>query len=240
MGQELLADLVKGNISSEASAWNRVKSLDWSFGEYFQVLLIANRENRSIGGEYYDSVQSIALRYIPASKISFSSKFIVILATSNSKDMLTKALPVLEKFCQQHYLCIGIGRAYKTLMEIPQSFNEAQKALLLADSIERPGIVHYYDDIAVYDLLAKVKNNYRVHPGLYRLIEYDKNNGTDYVKTLSVYLRNYKNLSQTAEELFLQRNTIHYRLKKSKKYCRQALTITAFAYNLNLGSYCWI
>ncbi|HQE06444.1 MAG TPA: helix-turn-helix domain-containing protein [Tepidanaerobacteraceae bacterium] len=235
LGQELLADLVKGNISSEASAWNRVKSLDWSLGEYFQVLLIANRENRSIGGEYYDSVQSIALRYIPASKISFSSKFIVILATSNSKDMLTKALPVLEKFCQQHYLCIGIGRAYKTLMEIPQSFNEAQKALLLADSIERPGIVHYYDDIAVYDLLAKVKNNYRVHPGLYRLIEYDKNNGTDYVKTLSVYLRNYKNLSQTAEDLFLHRNTILYRLKKIEEILQASLDNHSLCLQLELG-----
>jgi len=215
LGQELLGDLVKGNISSEASAWNRVKSLDWSLGEYFQVLLIASRENRSIGVEYYDSIQSIILRYIPAAKISYTSKYIVILATGNSKDMLKKVLPDLERFCQQRYLCIGIGRPYKSLMEISLSFNEAQKALMLANSIQAHGPVHFYDDLAVYDLLVNVKNNYRVHPGLYKLIEYDKNNGTDYVRTLAVYLRNYKNLSQTADDLFLHRNTVLYRLKKN-------------------------
>jgi len=235
LGHELLGDLVKGNISSEASAWNRVKSLDWSLGEYFQVVLIAGRENRSIGVEYYDSVQSIILRYIPASKIGFSSKYIVVLASSNSKDMLKKALPDLERFCQQHYLSIGIGRPYKTLMEISVSFNEAEKALLLSGSIEKPGYVHYYDDIAVYDLLADVKNNYRIHPGLCRLIDYDKNNGTNYVKTLAIYLRNYKNLSQTADELFLHRNTVLYRLKKIEEILQASLDNHNLCLQLELG-----
>ena len=36
LGQELLGNLVKGNIGSEAIE-NRVKSLDWILGEYFQV-----------------------------------------------------------------------------------------------------------------------------------------------------------------------------------------------------------
>ena len=204
-------------------------------GEYFQVALISSKENRSIGGEYYDSVQSIILRFLPASKISFSSKYIVILATGNNKDMLEKVLPALEKFCQQHYLCLGIGRPYKTLMEISLSFKEAQKALMLADTIERPGFVHYYEDLAVYDLLASVKGNYRIHPGLYKLIEYDKNNGTDYVKTLSIYLRNYKNLSQTADDLFLHRNTILYRLRKIEEILQASLDNYSLCLQLELS-----
>jgi len=235
LGQELLGDLVKGNISSEASAWNRVKSLDWSMGEYFQVALIANKENRSIGVEYYDSVQSIVLRHIPASKLSFSSQYIVVLATGSNKNMLKKALPDLERFCQQHYLHVGIGRAYKTLLEISMSFNEAQKALMLAHSVDAPDFVHYYDDLAIYDLLTNVKNSYRIHPGLSKLIEYDSENGTNYVTTLAVYLRNYKNLSQTADDLFLHRNTILYRLKKIEEILQASLDDHSLCLQLELG-----
>lgn len=235
LGQELLGDLVKGKISSEAVAWNRVKSLDWSLGEYFQVALISSKENRSIGGEYYDSVQSIILRFLPASKISFSSKYIVILATGNNKDMLEKVLPALEKFCQQHYLCLGIGRPYKTLMEISLSFKEAQKALMLAHSVDAPDFVHYYDDLAIYDLLTNVKNSYRIHPGLSKLIEYDSENGTNYVTTLAVYLRNYKNLSQTADDLFLHRNTILYRLRKIEEILQASLDNYSLCLQLELS-----
>lgn len=235
LGQELLGDLVKGNIGSEAIAQNRVKSLDWRLGEYFQVVLISNKENRRIGGEYYDSVQSIILRHLPASKIGFSSNYIVILSTGNSQGMLIKVLPDLERFCRQHFLCLGIGRPYKTLTEISQSFKEAQKALLLASSIKRPGLVHYYEDLAVYDLLVNVKSDYRIHPGLQKLIEYDKNNDTDYVKTLSTYLQNYKNLSQTADDLFLHRNTVLYRLRKIEEILQASLDNHSLCLQLELG-----
>jgi hypothetical protein len=235
LGQELLGDLVKGNISSETIAQSRVKSLDWRLGEHLQIVLIGNKENRRIGGEYYDSVQSIILRHLPASKISFASNHIVILATGNSQDMLKGVLPTLEKFCCLHSLCLGIGRSYKTLMEVSLSYKEAQKALLLASSIKRPGIVHYYEDLAVYDLLINVKSDYQIHPGLQKLVEYDKNNGTDYVKTLSTYLRNYKNLSQTADDLFLHRNTILYRLNKIEEILQSSLDNHSLCLQLELG-----
>lgn len=235
LGQELLGDLVKGNIGSEAIAVNRVKSLDWSLGEHLQVVLIGNKENRRIGGEYYDSVQSMILRHLPASKISFASNHIVILATGNSQDMLKGVLPALEKFCHRHCLSLGIGRSYKTLMEVSLSYKEAKKALLLASSLKKSGTVHHYEDLAVYDLLVNIKKGYRIHPGLQKLVEYDKNNGTDYIKTLSTYLRNYKNLSRTADELVLHRNTILYRLKKIEEILQSSLDNHSLCLQLELG-----
>jgi len=114
------------------------------------------------------------------------------------------------------------------------SFNEAQKALMLAHSVDAPDFVHYYDDLAIYDLLTNVKNSYRIHPGLSKLIEYDSENGTNYVTTLAVYLRNYKNLSQTADDLFCIAIQSFIASKKLKRYCRQAWTTTASVSNLSL------
>ncbi|GGB45801.1 hypothetical protein GCM10011409_24230 [Lentibacillus populi] len=46
------------------------------------------------------------------------------------------------------------------------------------------------------------------------IIDYDKNKGTDLLHTLHSYLRNFFNLKETGQELFLHPNSIKYRLKK--------------------------
>lgn len=54
-------------------------------------------------------------------------------------------------------------------------------------------------------------------PILSRLEEYDQKNDTEYVKTLSVYLKNNMNALKTAKELCIHRGTIVYRLERIKE-----------------------
>lgn len=49
---------------------------------------------------------------------------------------------------------------------------------------------------------------------LCRMQEYDAAKGTEYCRTLQRYLENQKNLSRTAEAMYLHRNTILYRLER--------------------------
>lgn len=53
-----------------------------------------------------------------------------------------------------------------------------------------------------------------------RIIEikkYDRTNGTDYFKTLLLYLRSNKSCKLTAEKLFCHKNTIDYRISRLKE-----------------------
>lgn len=230
LGLELLSDLVKGNIVTETSALNRVKALKWSLGEYFQVLIVSGKENQTIGKKYYDDIQSLIMRQLPASKIGLASNYVVILATGNNARLTKAILPELETFCADHSLFLGIGRYCMTLTEISVSYNEAKRALALANILKKEEIVYYYDELAVYDFLNNLQSDYKIHPALKKLIEYDKDNGTEYVKTFSVYLKSFKNLTHTAEKLFLHRNTVLYRLKKIE----EILQIDLNNYNLCL------
>ena len=53
-----------------------------------------------------------------------------------------------------------------------------------------------------------------VHPGIYRLMDYDAKNDTDYVKTLRLYIENQFRASEAAEVLFVHRSTFLRRLQR--------------------------
>ncbi|MBK5242732.1 helix-turn-helix domain-containing protein [Clostridium sp.] len=232
--QELLKDLAEGNIDSESIAHSRVISLEWILGKYLQVVIICNKENHHIDAEYYSPIKSIISKSFPHSKASFTSNAIVVLASGNTIDFIKDTLFQIEKFCKLHSLCLGIGRTYNTLLEVSVSYKEAEKALLLATSLNRAGYIHYYEDLAVYTLLENVKSNYKIHPSLLNLIEYDKKEKTDYIKTLSIYLSCYQNVSHTAVKLFLHRNTVLYRIKKIEKILQRKLDNHSFCLELEL------
>ena len=54
------------------------------------------------------------------------------------------------------------------------------------------------------------------HEKLLRLKYADEENGTEYFRTLRLYLDNHFNAVQTARELFIHRSTFLYRLERIK------------------------
>ena len=53
-----------------------------------------------------------------------------------------------------------------------------------------------------------------VPEGLRRLIDHDRQKGTDYARSLGVYLRNERNVAKTVRQEFIHRNTFAYRLQR--------------------------
>lgn len=217
MENELLRDLVKGNIPSESVCENRAKSLDWKLGKLYETWLISTVETQRIGGEHFGSIQSLITKSIPNSRVSFTSKQIIILAIHDDKRMIKKVLDHIAKYCHKNKLRLGIGRPYSSLMDVAKSYKEAERALLLAEMLERGGTVYYYDNMVVYDMLSCINNKSFFNDRLHKLIAYDKAQSTDYINTLLKYFECGLNLSKTAEEMYVHRNTIAYRLKKAEE-----------------------
>ena len=46
------------------------------------------------------------------------------------------------------------------------------------------------------------------------LEKHDRNNGSDYLEFLTVYLTSNCNINDTADKLFIHRNTVVYKIKK--------------------------
>lgn len=125
---------------------------------------------------------------------------------------------------QQEYgmdLRIGVGNSRAYLDEVKNSRNEASAALRAAEVSGLKGNIFFYRDQGIYTLLSHVDDtrilDTYVEEKLGKLLQADELNDGKLSETLENYLNCSCNAKKTAEEMFLHRNTLNYRLKKIRE-----------------------
>lgn len=115
-------------------------------------------------------------------------------------------------------LAIGIGKCYDHAFDLSHSFNEALEVITLARKIELDHKVLHFDDYIIYHFLKSNISDDNLEKfyetTLAKLVKYDVQRNTNLIVTLERYLKNQKNSSLTAKELYLHRNTLIHRLNK--------------------------
>jgi purine catabolism regulator len=109
----------------------------------------------------------------------------------------------------------GIGTQSRDTSEWQVSFRQAGQALEMARRLnERKPL--YFPDLSVYRLLMQLEHSPELiafqEEMLGPLLGYEA--GRELIRTLEVYFERNGNLSQTAEALFVHRNTLIYRLER--------------------------
>ena len=118
-------------------------------------------------------------------------------------------------------LRIGVGNSKAYLDEVKKSRNEASAALRAAEVSGLKGKIFFYRDQGIYTLLSHVDDtrilDTYVEEKLGKLLQADELNDGKLSETLENYLNCSCNAKKTAEEMFLHRNTLNYRLKKIRE-----------------------
>lgn len=139
---------------------------------------------------------------------------------SNTKELFER----IVNRAQREYgidLRIGVGNSKAYLDEIKISRNEASSALRAAKAAGSKGKIFFYRDQGIYTLLTHVDDSRildtYVEEHLGKLMRADELNDGSLSETLENYLNCSCNAKKTAEEMFLHRNTLNYRLKKIRE-----------------------
>ncbi|MEB3196566.1 MAG: PucR family transcriptional regulator ligand-binding domain-containing protein [Candidatus Sericytochromatia bacterium] len=113
---------------------------------------------------------------------------------------------------------IGVGRQNESLLDIPQSFKEAQHALKIGRHTHGPGQVTFFSELGIYRMLLQFAQSQNPHDffcePLQRLIDYNQQTDKELVKTIAAFLECNGNLTETSTKLFIHRNTLKYRLER--------------------------
>jgi purine catabolism regulator len=111
-------------------------------------------------------------------------------------------------------LC-GIGAPAKDLTAWRDSFRQAGQALEMARRLAESKPL-YFPDLSVYRLLMQIEHNPELmhfqEETIGPLLAFE--GGNELIRTLEVFFENKGNLSQTAEALFIHRNTLLYRMER--------------------------
>lgn len=108
------------------------------------------------------------------------------------------------------------GRPIRVEADLSLKYKQAKRCLELTDQWNSNLIL--FQNIGVERFLFLIKEESSMQEaarGLLKpLLEFDECNHAELTKTLDVYLKNFFSLKKSAEELFVHRNTVSYRLEK--------------------------
>jgi purine catabolism regulator len=138
--------------------------------------------------------------------------------TARSQVVMEFSQAVLAQGAQEYphiHIRCGIGRPAADLSEWRSSFREAGEALELARRFgDREPL--FYTDLSVYRLLLQIEHSPELsayqEEMLGSLLAHE--NFQELLHTLEAYFEHNGNLSQTAEALFIHRNTLMYRMDR--------------------------
>ena len=124
-----------------------------------------------------------------------------------------------ERYISVNKLYVAVSKTNNKLKSLPKTYQIVLRMLRLAvradmtpmfyDWLEVKKLILAVDDIS---LLESIYNE-----NLKKLEVYDRDNGTDYMSFLRLYLKYDGSVQRVAQETFVHRNTINYQLAKIKK-----------------------
>lgn len=122
-------------------------------------------------------------------------------------------------------LLIGVGRPF-TLKDEPEgirrSYEEAQEALRVGQALHDEGVI-VFDDLGVLHWLFQLTPEQRRQNAYMQRIRilttYDRERNTELLKTLEAYLDRGGSLVDTAQSLYIHRNTLLHRLERIRELC---------------------
>ena len=152
---------------------------------------------------------------------------VVCLALTPSRQKAEEAVAYLEAsrdvvshLCGDAALTLAFGRIYSGGRDARKSCREAFSALELAGRIGGFRVVHY-KKLGIYRLLLHLDDSDMLrefyHDFLDPLLLYDRENNASLVATLKGYLLCNGNITRTAQEIFVHRNTLLYRLNQIRE-----------------------
>lgn len=216
--ERLIIDLLNGEISSSKILKSRLEAAKWSLKTFFCIVNITlSKVDDSIWffDYFYDQLKECTV----LSKVVKYKNSIVIVINYDKEEDYERERKSINKILKQNDIKGGISRMFKSLKESINYYKQAYVACEIGEIInEKSKYMYDYEDIAVFHMFLKLQNIVDLsgfcHPAYDKLIEYDELNSTDYCNTLYEYIIFSNSVSNSAEKLFIHRNTMAYRISK--------------------------
>lgn len=244
---ELLEDLLGGFYHSKQSIIQRARYLGWDLERDYLVMVvdIDNLEDYYLNLKNRDEnhIQAIKERIkdIVKHNLVLLNKKVILANRSDSlviffdcegldspqerkEESIKFARLIREQISRdvsQISVSIGIGNFFPDVSGLKKSFQQAKKAEKVGRKVFGEGQVYHYDDLGVYRLLVKLRDDPDLQ-SFYRemlgpLLNYESQGEGELLKTLKTLFKHFGNKTRAAEELCIHRNSLNYRIERIKE-----------------------
>lgn len=175
---------------------------------------------------------------------AYDEQFIMIVPYTYEKEsdfwdkLFKKIEKIVSKFEKKVYFGFGIGEVANDLEDYQTSYQQAIESANVLQSRFPDKRYIFFEQLGSYMILHHLDEQMSslfVHEQLKNLLQYEKEKNIDLWRTLKVYLLNYGNVKATAEQLFLHRSTLIYRLQKVEELLERDLNDADVCFDLMMA-----
>lgn len=152
------------------------------------------------------------------SAVTYSDAIVAIINTSRDEvengSLEAEVRYVLDKAS----LKAGMSSPYGDLLDTRRYYRSASIALEKGSEQDPEDNMHLFDDFALPYMIEQCPGEFPADMvctrGLERLVAHDDRTGSEYMKTLRMYLDNNMNVAKTARDLYIHRTSLQARIER--------------------------
>lgn len=218
--ERYLIDLVRGDFGTsdsyaqEAGRQVGVKAVE---GPEYQLMIFKPAD--AVRPEHLLKTLEQLEAAVPDSVCVLKEIGIVMLLPMGTDEYLSdQQQQEIEGICRRNSLFGILSATYHRLCDSPAVLQQIHSCYRYIDVPgNTSGLYHYYDYMvrqSMHLVLGKQPKETMLHPLIRTLMAYDHRCHTDYLETFKVYLNNRCNVTDTAKQLHMHRNTLLHRVKR--------------------------
>ena len=218
LSEEILYDLLENNMENKTIIKERLKSSSLVFSTHIFVLVIDISNFQLKQSVYSRYLSPNLLNLFPMSSSIYYNGDIVLI---NDRDRFVENPDRTEKiksFLLDNNLKMGISSEFSSIEDCNIYYHQAITALKVGKVLGEETCIYQHEDIQPYNFIYMAKDHILkedfYNTSIYILKKYDNKNSSELYKTLYIYLKNNHSMTKAAEEMFIHRNTLRYRLEK--------------------------
>ncbi len=215
---DVVLDLLNGRQPEPQEEGQLLAMLGWKRDERLLCMRLETQV-QSEAGVMDHALHSDLFQVFPQGYILFSGHQQCVLLNLDRQSLTLPMLRhSLSPLCRDYCLYAGISSPVQGLEELHVAYLQSRVALERAFQLGGERWAIPFSDCALEYMLGRTREamplRHLVAPELNRLIEYDREKGTQYYETLRAFLLNERDIPRTAGMLIIHRTTLLYRLRK--------------------------
>ena len=231
--EQNLHDLITGAQIDPDQSW--VNSL---FGQSYRNFIVAITDTRNLSAVKVEDIKYHLLHRLSFGTIIMRGSYLVLIANLSKTESEVFG-EIAEETAEKYLLLFGISDPFSDLFTIRKYYTQAKRVremgpLLKADS----GVLFFEkhkNTILIRSVAAAENPELFVNEAIDILIEHDRAENTEYVRTLDTYIRYGMNNDRTRSALNIHRNTLTYRLNRIEEILGHDLDNGEYVFNLYLS-----
>ena len=214
----ILTDIIRRDIINKAALDMELRGIGWKHSDRFCVLCMrAGQSARADNTEQYYCME--LMKEFPACfAFPADQNMAVIFNESVYSGTLSDFFRELAVFIRENNFRAGTSNPFQDLYRLRKYYRQAEIVLDIG-TMENPSEWrHSFGDYVLNYIYSMATSEFEKEelysPVYWRLRQYDEENQTEFLQTLKCYLDNQMNVVRTAQELYIHRSTMIYRLKR--------------------------